>query len=50
MVRGIVGMMIEYAKSKLSREDVQNIIDGKIRNTIWAPSKGLILYNVEYKE
>jgi len=50
MVRGIVGMMIEYAKSKLSLEEVKHIIDGKKRNIIWAPSKGLILYNVEYKE
>ena len=50
MVRGIVGMMIDYAKSKLSLEEVKDIIDGKKRNTIWAPSKGLILYNVDYKE
>ncbi|MEJ5305623.1 MAG: tRNA pseudouridine(38-40) synthase TruA [Ignavibacteria bacterium] len=50
MVRGIVGLMIEYAKSKLNLEEIKNILDGKARNKIWAPSKGLILYNVEYKE
>ncbi|MGB9663312.1 MAG: tRNA pseudouridine(38-40) synthase TruA [Ignavibacteria bacterium] len=50
MVRGIVGMMIEFAKSKIDLNEVRNIIDGKTRNSIWAPSRGLILYNVEYKE
>lgn len=50
MVRGIVGMMIEFAKSKLDLNEVKDIIDGRSRNSIWAPSKGLILYNVEYKE
>jgi tRNA pseudouridine38-40 synthase len=50
MVRGIVGMMIEFARSRLSLDEIKNIIEGKTRNLIWAPSKGLILYNVDYKE
>ncbi len=48
MVRGIVGLSIELALNKLSIEDFQNVLNGIIRCPLWAPSKGLILYNVEY--
>jgi tRNA pseudouridine38-40 synthase len=48
MVRGIVGLSVEYAKRKISFEEVKEIIEGKRRCPLWAPSKGLILYNVEY--
>lgn len=48
MVRGIVGLSIEFAKGKLSLNEIFEIINGSQRCPIWAPSKGLILYNVEY--
>ncbi len=48
MVRGIVGLSIEYAKGRLSLDEAIEIINGFQRCPIWAPSKGLILYNVEY--
>lgn len=49
MVRGIVGMMTEFARDKLTLRDINEILNGEKRNTLWAPSKGLILYKVEYK-
>lgn len=48
MVRGIVGLSVEFARGKLSRDVVQEILESKQRCPLWAPSKGLILYKVEY--
>lgn len=48
MVRGIVGLSIEFARGKLSLEEVNEILEGNRRCPLWAPSKGLILYKVEY--
>ncbi|MCX8056375.1 MAG: tRNA pseudouridine(38-40) synthase TruA [Ignavibacteria bacterium] len=48
MVRGIVGLSVEYARGKISKEEVNEILDGKRRCPLWAPSKGLILYKVDY--
>lgn len=50
MVRGIVGLTVEYMKGKLNIEEVESILDGKNRCPLWAPSKGLILYKVGYQE
>lgn len=48
MVRGIVGLSIEFARGKLNFEEANEIIETKRRCPLWAPSKGLILYQVEY--
>lgn len=48
MVRGIVGLSIEFARGKLNFEEANEIIETKRRCPLWAPSKGLILYKVEY--
>lgn len=48
MVRGIVGLSIEFARGKLNFEEANEIVETKRRCPLWAPSKGLILYQVEY--
>lgn len=48
MVRGIVGLSVEFARGKVSLDEIKEVIDGKRRCPLWAPSKGLILYKVEY--
>lgn len=48
MVRGIVGLTVEYMKGKLNLNEIKSILDGNKRCPLWAPSKGLILYKVEY--
>lgn len=48
MVRGIVGLSIDYARGRLNIEEVNEILQQGRRCPLWAPSKGLILYNVEY--
>lgn len=48
MVRGIVGLTVEYMKGKLNLNEVKSILYGDKRCPLWAPSKGLILYKVEY--
>lgn len=48
MVRGIVGLSVEFARGKIRFDEVIEIIDGKRRCPLWAPSKGLILYKVDY--
>ncbi len=50
MVRGIVGLSVEFARGRLSMDEVNLVIENKMRSPLWAPSKGLILYKVEYQE
>ena len=50
MIRIIVAMLIEVGNDRLSKEDLQNIMDMKNRKLApkLAPANGLYLVSVEY--
>lgn len=52
MVRIIIALMLRVGEGKISKEDVETIIDGKNRKLApWvAPASGLYLWKVYYKE
>jgi tRNA pseudouridine38-40 synthase len=52
MVRAVVGIMLDYARGKRTREEIQKAIEKKERNlaSAFAPPQGLFLSRVFYNE
>ena len=48
MARGIVGLLVNAGKEKLTAPDVKNILSGKKRRPPVAPPQGLFLVKVKY--
>ncbi len=49
MVRRIVGALVDYARGRITREDIINSLEGREhRPYITAPARGLILVGVKY--